>query len=392
MKKIYSVIFVLLAFILSIGCFTGFYNTFAYYEKEKNISINAKSGILVDYKTNTVIYSKNELEHLPIASMCKIMTLVLCFEAMENNEISIGETVIVSENASGMGGSQVFLETNGEYLVGDLIKSIVVASANDACVAMAEKICGSESAFIEKMNNKASELGMENTVFVNCTGLPQAGQYSCAKDVSVMFKELLKYEDYYKFSRIWTDVVLHPNNRKTEISNTNKLVRFYKGCDSGKTGFTSEAGHCLSASAMRNGMRLICVVIGAPSSKERFATVSDMFNFAFANFENKKIIENDKPLNIKVNVSNGKKKELSVIPENSVYLFCKKNTKKGIEISFEPLKKICAPVYKGSKVGKLIAFENGVEIGSVNVIANETILEKTYFDNIKNIVNNWGLI
>lgn len=392
MKKIYSVIFVLLAFILSVGCFSGFYSAFAHYEKENNLSINAKSGILLDYQTNTVIYSKNEIEHLPIASMCKIMTLVLCFEAIENNEISLSDSIIVSENASGMGGSQVFLENNGQYMVGELIKSIVVASANDACVAMAEKLCGSEGNFVLKMNEKAKELGMNDTVFVNCTGLPQAGQYSCAKDVSIMFRELLKYEDYYKFSRIWTDVVMHPKGRKTEISNTNKLIRFYKGCDSGKTGYTSEAGHCLSASAIRNGMRIICVVIGAPSSKERFANVSQMFNYSFANFENKKIIDKDKPIELKLDVANGKKDKLGLIPESSMYLFCEKHSKIGIEISFEPLKNICAPIKKGSKVGKLIAFENGVEIGSVNVLANETILEKSYFDNVKNIVNNWGII
>ncbi len=392
MKKIYSVIFVLLAFILSVGCFNGFYNTFAYYEKDKNISINAKSGILLDYQTNTVIYSKNELEHLPIASMCKIMTLVLCFEAIENNQISLSDTVVVSDNASGMGGSQVFLETNGEYLVGELIKSIVVASANDACVAMAEKIYGSESAFIKKMNEKAQELGMNDTVFVNCTGLPQAGQYSCAKDVSIMFKELLNYQDYYKFSRIWTDVVKHPNDRTTEISNTNKLIRFYKGCDSGKTGYTSEAGHCLSASAIRNDMRLICVVIGSPTSKERFSNVSEMFNYAFANFENRKIVDDSKPLDVEVNVLDGKKDSLSVVAEKPLYLFCEKHAKKGIELSFEPLKKIFAPIKKGQVVGKLIAYENGVEIANVNVLANETILEKTYFDNVKNIVNNWAVI
>ena len=392
MKKIYSVIFILLAFILSVGCYSGFYNTFAYYKEDVNISTSAKAGILLDYQTDTVIYSKNELEHLPIASMCKIMTLVLCFEAIENKEVSITDTVIVSENASGMGGSQVFLETNGEYLVGELIKSIVVASANDACVAMAEKICGSEFAFIEKMNKKASNLGMNDTVFVNCTGLPQAGQYSCAKDVAIMFKELLKYDEYYKFARIWTDVVKHPNDRLTEISNTNKLVRFYKGCDSGKTGYTSEAGHCLSASAKRNDMRIICVVIGSPSSKERFANVSEMFNYAFANFENKKIVDNANPLDVEINVPNGKKEKLSIIPEKSIYLFAPKNTKKAIELSFELSKNVCAPINKGNKVGKLIAYENGVEIASVNVLANETILEKTYFDNIKNIVHNWALI
>ena len=392
MKKIYSVIFILLAFILSVGCFNGFYNAFAHDKNDNNISINAKSGVLLDYKTNTIIYSKNELEHLPIASMCKIMTLVLCFDAIKNGNLSLDEKVVVSENASGMGGSQVFLESNGEYLAGELIKSIVVASANDSCVAMAERLCGSEQAFVEKMNEKASQLNMNNTIFVNCTGLPQAGQYSCAKDVSTMFSELLNNDEYFRFSRIWTDVIMHPNDRKTEISNTNKLIRFYKGCDSGKTGFTSEAGHCLSASAIRNDMRLICVVIGAPSSKERFATVSDMFNFGFANYENKKIVDCDKPLDIKVDVLNGKTDKLSVIAEKSLYLFCQKNQKRAIELSFEPNEKVCAPIVKGNVVGKLVAYENGVEIDCVNVLANQTILEKTYFDNVKNIISNWSLI
>ena len=304
----------------------------------------------------------------------------------------MSDVVVVSENASGMGGSQVFLETNAEYKVGDLIKSIVVASANDSCVAMAEKLCGNEHAFVEKMNEKASELGMNDTLFVNCTGLPQPGQYSCAKDVAVMFSELLKNDEYYMFSKIWTDVIIHPNNRKTEISNTNKLIRFYNGCDSGKTGFTSEAGHCLSASAKRNDMRLICVVIGSPSSKERFKNVSELFNYAFANYENKKIVDCNKPLDIKIEVPNGKNTKLTIIPEKSIYVFCKKNSKVGIELSFEPIKKICAPIKKGEVIGKLVAYDNNVEVDAVNVLANQTILEKSYLDNIKNIVKNWAFI
>ena len=256
---------------------------------------------------------------------------------------------------------------------------------------MAEKISGSQANFVDKMNEKASELSMNNTVFVNCTGLPQAGQYSCAKDVATMFSKLLEHEDYFRFSKIWTDVVVHPNERKTEISNTNKLVRFYNGCDSGKTGFTNEAGHCLTASAIRNDMRLVGVVICASNSKERFNDVSTMFNYGFNNYCNKTVIDKDKPLNLTVKVEGGKKANLSVIAESSMYIFAKKNTKTSIEINFEPIKNVCAPVYIGTKVGKLIAFENGKEIGCVNVLANETIMEKTYFDIIKDIVNNWSI-
>lgn len=390
MKKIYSVIFILLAFLLSVGCLNGFYSALAQEQKDV-FTTESKSAYLMDYETKTVIYSKNELVHLPIASMCKIMTLLLTFEALDNNEISLSDNIVVSKNASSMGGSQVFLEENGEYKVGELVKSIVVASANDACVAIAEKLCGSQTEFVDQMNLRAKELQMNNTVFVNCTGLPQAGQYSCAKDVSTMFNELLKHQDYYKFSKIWTDIVCHPKDRKTEISNTNKLIRFYKGCDSGKTGYTSEAGHCLVASAVRDNMRLVSVVINAPNSKARFKDVSSMFNFGFENYTNKIILSNDKELNIKVNVKGGKKNTLSVIPEKPLYVFCKKNQKRNVELNFEPINSLCAPVKVGDIVGQITAYENGIEIEKVNILANETILEKTYFDILKDIAKDWSV-
>ncbi len=391
MKRLYSVIFILLAFILSVGFLNGFYSFSAFADNEEILSVKSKSAYLMDYKTKTVIYEKNALEHLPIASMCKVMTLLLCFEEIENGNIAYDEKITISENSASMGGSQVFLEKDGEYIVGELIKSIVVASANDACVAMAERISGSQANFVDKMNEKCYELGMENTVFVNCTGLPQPGQYSCAKDVSTMFTKLLEHEDYYKFSKIWTDVIMHPNDRKTEISNTNKLVRFYKGCDSGKTGYTHEAGHCLTASAIRNDMRLVSVVICASNSKERFSDASNLFNYGFDNFCNKTIIDSQKPLNLTVKVEGGKKDKLNVVAQSSMYIFGKKNIKQSIEISFEPYKKVCAPVSKGDTVGVLRVFENGKEIGSVNVLANETILQKTYFDIIKDIATNWSI-
>lgn len=397
MKKIYSVIFILLAFIIVTGCFSGFTTTKSFaednftYKKIDGITANSKSAYLIDFDTNTVVYSKNELEKLPIASMCKIMTLLICFESIENNEISLDDVVVVSENAAGMGGSQVFLEANGEYLVSELIKSIVVASANDACVAMAEKLCGSEHLFVEKMNYKAKELGMENSVFVNCTGLPSAGQFSCAKDVSIMFSELLKHDDYYKFSKIWTDIIVHPKDRKTEISNTNKLIRFYQGCDSGKTGYTSEAGHCLAASACRNGMRLISIVISAPNSKERFLDVTNMFNYGFANFVNKTIIDKNKPLNLDIQVKGGKKEQLEVVCEKSVRLFSEKTQKRSVEFSFEVKDDLIAPINVGDIIGVLHIFENGVEINNVNILANESIMAKNYFDVLGDISDNWGI-
>lgn len=399
MKRKFSVIFILFAFLLSISSLNSFNYNYAFaHQKSDNesikdtISATSKSAYLIDYDTKTVVYEKNAKERLPIASMCKIMTLLLSFEAIDNEQISLNQTVKVSENASSMGGSQVFLETDGEYKVSELIKSITVASANDACVAMAEILTGSEENFVQKMNERAKELGMDNTVFTNCTGLPAAGQFSCAKDVAKMFGELLKHKEYYTFSTIWTDVISHPNDRKTEISNTNKLIRFYQGCDSGKTGYTSEAGHCLCASAMKNNMRLISVVICAPNSKERFKDVSSMFNFGFNNYVKKVIIDKEKPLSLEVMVKGGKKENLQVVAEKSICLFSEKNQKRSVEFSVEINKDLIAPVNKGDVIGVLRVFENAKEIESVNVIANETVLKKSYFDIIEDISINWQLI
>lgn len=325
--------------------------------------------------------------------MCKIMTLLLCFEAEKNGELSFAEKIVISESSAGMGGSQVYLEANAEYEVSELIKSIIIASANDSCVALAERLCGTESAFVDKMNDKAKELSMNDTVFVNCTGLPQSGQYSCAKDVSIMFKELIKYEKYFNYSQIWLDEISHPKGRKTEISNTNKLIRFYDGCDSGKTGYTGEAGHCLAASAKRNGMRVICVVICAPDSKTRFSQVSALFNYAFTNYESKILIDDKTPLDLSVCIDGGKKNIVSVIAEKPFYVFSKKNEQRAFEINFIPTNvRIKAPIDKGIILGTLSIYENGIEIGKVNVISNENVERKDYFDEITEIIDNWSII
>ncbi|MBO7344868.1 MAG: D-alanyl-D-alanine carboxypeptidase [Clostridia bacterium] len=393
MKKRISVIFILLAFMFTVSCLCNFVTVKTFADNSVDVlDFKSKAVYLVNPETNTVIFEKNQNEKLPIASMCKVMTLLICFDALKSKEISLDELIMVSENASSMGGSQVFLESNAEYLAGDLIKSIVVASANDACVAMAERLFGSEESFVEKMNEKARELSMNNTVFTNCTGLPKPGQYSSAKDVAIMYNELQKYEEYHRFAKIWTDKIIHPNNRETIITNTNKLSRFYEGCDGGKTGYTSEAGHCLVASAFRNAMKLICVVISAPDSKTRFFEVSSMFNYGFSNYVNKLMIDNKTPLDITVQVQGGKKESVEVVAERPIYIFTKKNEQRNVEIDFNPIENIKAPLHKGDCVGELNVYENGIEIYSVKVLANEDVLTKTYLDVIKDIGKLWGVL
>ena len=390
MRNKFSVFYFLFAFLICFGTLFSFNtNKSAYADDLKQVS---KSAILIDAGSGKTLYSKNENERLPIASMCKIMTLLVIYENVDNGNISLNDDVVVSKNASSMGGSQVFLEENGVYKVSELIKSISVASANDSCVAMAEKLYGSEEEFVKVMNNKCTELGLNNTKFSNCTGLPKPEQYSTAKDVSVIFNNLIKHDKYFEISNIWMENFIHPEGRITEMSNTNKLVRFYDGCDSGKTGFTSEAGHCLTASAKRNGLRLIAVVISAPDSKTRFNEVSSMLNYGFSNYECKKIIDKNEILSISAKVEGGKKDNIKIIPQEDFYSLTKKGEKRSYEINFTPNSKIKAPINVGDYVGKISIFENGIEIFSTNVLSNEEVLSKTYFDVLKDISHNFNLI
>lgn len=355
-----------------------------------DFSVKSKAAYLIDYGSGEVIYAKNETERLPIASMTKLMLLNLCFDKLDEGEFGMTDDVLVSAKASGMGGSQVFLDANRPYKASELIKSIIVASANDASVAMAERLYGSESACVDEMNARAKEWGLDDTLFSNCTGLPKPTQYSCAKDVAKMLSEVVKHDEYFEYSKIWTDEIDH-GGRKTEITNTNKLVRFYEGCDGGKTGYTAESGFCLAGTAKRGNMRLIAVVIKGESSKSRFADVSSAFNYGFDNYSSKAALDDEKELSVTAKVEKGIKKDVKIIPENDVYVFSKKNEKQDIVIDFEPYNKIKAPIKKGDKVGCLIVYKNGVETGRTNALAAETVNKKTYFDYVRDVARSWTI-
>ena len=352
------------------------------------ISVNAKAAILMDADSGTVVFEKAPTERLQIASMVKIMTLNLIFEEIEKGNLSYDTLVTASEHATSMGGSQAFLDTNCQYKVSELIKSIIVASANDSCVAMAEHISGSVPAFVDKMNEKASQIGMENTLFVNCTGLPAPNQYSCASDVAKMMKRLISHDGFFDFSKIWTFDFCHPSGRVTELANTNKLVRFYEGCDGGKTGFTSEALSCLSATAVRGETRFICVVIGAPSSKERNAQVSSLFNYGFANFENKTYYTEGEVISDSVKVENGKANVVTGVVSKNLSAFVKKgeNTNFVVNSEFYDLK---APVKRGEVIGE-VKIINGEEIiSSASILAAESVEKKGYNDILHDIAEKW---
>ncbi|MCL2631393.1 MAG: D-alanyl-D-alanine carboxypeptidase [Firmicutes bacterium] len=382
-----SVLIILLATLLLGACLAGFSSLSVANANEQKGIEKAKSAYLIDYNTGTVLYERNPDQKLPIASMVKIMTLVLAFESIENGTLSLNQKICVSETASGMGGSQMFLDANKEYSVSDLIKGIVVCSANDASVAIGETISGSTEEFIESMNKKAVALGMLNTVFTNVTGLPEAGHHSTARDVAKMMRELLKHKEYYNFSKIYMEDYKHPDGRITELTNTNKLVRFYKGCDAGKTGFTNEAMFCLSASAERAGMRVVATVVGSPDSKSRFAEVTSLFNHAFANYKNEKIIDANKPLENEITVLKGKHKTVEIRAENSIHLLQKKGEKLGVSVKINLPETIKAPVKKGDIVGEILVLnQKGETVAKTNVICLASVSEMKYGDGLERVL------
>lgn len=386
MKKFISLS---LAVAATAGTVFGMGNAAIKASADEGLAPVCKAAYLCDYNSGTQVYAKNETERLPIASMCKIMTLLLSFEAVDRGELSYDEKITVSENASGMGGSQVFLQSNLSYRAEDLMKTVAVCSANDSCVALAERICGSESAFIERMNDRAKELGADNTLFANCTGLPKEPQYSCAKDVSLMLREMLTHEKYYEFSRVWLEDFAHPDGRKTQITNTNKLIRFYDGCDGGKTGYTSEAGFCLAATAKRGDMRLISVMIGAENSKKRFADTKAMFDYCFNLYESKEVLSAGET-EMRVSVGGSRIKEIPTVAENSLCVFRRKGTDGEYTVSYEMAEKICAPIIKGCEIGTAILYVNGVEAGRTRLLAGEDAARYNWWDALREGAQNWN--
>ncbi len=354
-----------------------------------DLQIRAKAAYLMDYASGTPVYAQNEKDRLPIASMCKIMTLILAFDSVDSGVLDVEEEITVSERAASMGGSQVFLEANAKYKVKELIKSIVVCSANDSCVALAEKICGNESVFVKKMNEKAKQLGANDTLFANCTGLPKEPQYSCAKDVAIMLKELLKHPAYYDFGKVWTDKFAHPEGRYTEITNTNKLVRFYDGCDGGKTGYTNQAGFCLAATAKRGDMRIVSVVIGAENSGNRFEDTKTMFDYAFANYAVLPVVSENEILEEEIWVHGGREKSVQVRPQRSSYIFCKKGDKPSVSIELKS-DSIAAPVQRGDSVGELVVYKEGVAIDCIPLLAENGVEKANVWDRFRDVAEGWN--
>lgn len=357
--------------------------------EDLNLTPEAKSSIMIEASTGEMIYEKNSKEKLAPASMTKIMSLIIIMENIEKGNLKWDEMITISENASSMGGSQIFLETGEQMSVRDLVKGICIASGNDATYALAERISGTEEMFVKLMNDKAKELGLKNTNFKNSTGLDAENHYSSAYDMSVMARELIRHEEILEFSGTYEDYLREGTDKSFWLVNTNKLVRFYQGVDGLKTGFTSVAGYCLTATAKRDNMRIITVVMGEPSSTVRSKETTNMLDYAFNIYTVNNILNKDKVIT-KTKVSLGDKEYVNVVPMEDINLLYKKsNDKRDVSYNIK-LNDIKAPIDKGSIVGKLEIIENNKNIMKINLTINEDIkkvsLFKLFYRNIVDVI------
>ena len=342
------------------------------------LEVAGKSAVLMDVATGTILYESNAHERLAPASVTKVMTMLLIMEAIDSGKIAMTDMVTASEAAAAKGGSQIYLKAGETMSVSDMLKSIAVSSANDCACAMAEHIAGSEAAFVDLMNQKAAALGMKDTTFVNCTGLDDGADAenhrTSAYDIALMSRELLKNHPLIKnYTTIWMDTV---RNGTFGLSNTNKLIRFYSGATGLKTGFTSGAGYCLSASAMRDGMELIAVVMGAESSKERNAACKSLLDYGFANFA---VVSPDfSDCDNQVTVKLGKTDTVAAVPETDMALLIDKAQKSGVttEVALEPT--VTAPVSRGQRLGTLTVKSGEQVLKEVPLVASQDVGRLSY--------------
>ena len=375
-----SFIFAILSVLIIASICTNLGQTYAI---EYQPEINTKASILIDMDSQKILYDNNSTEQMPVASIVKLMTIMLTFEHIDSGAISLDDKVMVSEKASSMGGSQIFLYANNEYVLGELLKSVIVCSANDSSVAIAEYISGSENNFVSLMNQRAQEMNLNNTNYVNCTGLPADNQYSCALDVSKILRNVLSYDKYHEYSSIWLEDFQHPSGRTTEMTNTNRLSRYYEGCIGGKTGSTNEAGYCLAVGAQRNNLKLISVVLGANTTKERFKSASDLLNYGFANYENYTIDTNSL-----INISYKDERPIKIALEGNCNILTTKGEIPNFIINYYIPNKI-SKCDIGQELGYVEIVVGDSVYTTLKVIADEQITEPSFKDNLKEIYDDF---
>lgn len=337
--------------------------------------VAAKGAVLVDAESGEVLFEQDAHKELPLASVTKVMTMLLVMEAVDRGKITLDDSVTISERAASMGGSQMYMEAGETHTVAELMEGVAMASANDGCVALSEFVAGSEEIFVERMNERAAELGMRDTHFVNTNGLPVAGHYSSAYDIAVMSRKLYAFEETHKWFTTWQSTItvgLPGKEKEFGLTNTNKLIKAYPGCNGIKTGFTAEAGYCLSASATREDTHLIAVALGCETSKLRNAQIAKLFDYGFANFGSKCIAEQGAVL-ARMQVARGTPQEINAVSAEKVTCLVQKGKDDSITTKIELSAEVPLPLAAGSKVGTLYVMKDGKEVGTYDLLAEESV-------------------
>ncbi|MCI7656891.1 D-alanyl-D-alanine carboxypeptidase family protein [Anaerotignum sp.] len=388
----HRVLTAVLTLIFSVGCCLPALAAEKQYENLTDLGLTSKSALLMEEDTGTILYEQNSHEALPPASVTKVMTLLLIYEGERDGKFEWTDTVQVSEHAASMGGSQVFLEEGETQTAADMTKSIAIASANDAAVAMAEFLAGSEEAFVQKMNERAKELGMEDTNFVNACGLDTEGHVSSAYDIALMSRELMeKFPEIKEYTTTWQDSIVHKTRRGEEtfgLTNTNKLIQWYDGATGLKTGSTGNALYCLSGTAERDGMGLIAVVMAAPDYKVRFREVMQLLDYGFANYAIEKGREKGYAMG-EVPVEKGMTDTVEAVVAEEISVLVPKGKEAQWETRTELLPAVSAPVEAGTKVGELVYLRDGEEVGRVELTAGENVAKANVDTMLRRMLAGW---
>lgn len=358
-------------------------------EGEPPITLTAPSAILLEAENGAVIFEKNADERRPVASVTKLMTLLLLFERLDAGEIGMEDKITVSPNAAAQPGSQALLDAHATYPLRDLLKSTVIASGNDSAVALAEYVAGTEEAFVALMNERAAEMGLDNTHYVNCTGLPVQGQYTSARDVARISCEMAKHPDYFSLSSVWLDTLTHPSGRTTDLTNTNRLVRFYRDCDGFKTGSTNEAKYCLSATAERGGLRLIAVVLGVPKSQTRFDEARAMMDYGFANYARVQVAQAGDLLGRRVKVSMGARDEVDAALGKGLSMLLKNGQQSRLSFEAALPEALNAPVRAGQEIGEVRLLLDGRTIATLPAVAAQDVRLPGILEGFVRLMENW---
>ena len=358
-------------------------------EQGTPMELTTPTAILAETVTGTVIFEKDADVRREAASITKMMTALLVLEAIDRGDVSLADQVTVSSHAAGQKGSQALLDANATYSLEDLLRTTIMASANDSAVALAEKLCGSEDAFVQRMNQRAAELGMSNTCYVNATGYPKEGQYTTARDVMLLSCEVAKHPEYNKYASVWIDTLTHPGGRVTDLTNTNRLVRFYQGCDGFKTGSTDAAKYCLSATAEKGGMRLVAVVLGTPNSQTRFNEARSMLDYGFANYQRTEIANKGDLLGETLPVKGGSAEKVELMLGSGLSMLLRNGQQSGLKLEVALPESVSAPITAGDVLGTVNVLLEGKVIAKLNCVAADDVPRPGFIEGLYRILNNW---